>query len=60
MKLNWKRILRNAQCSMGMHAWARTTSSPDYLAGFNTRACGHCPTTQVFVSDLGRWVNNKR
>lgn len=60
MNVNWKKLLRDLQCLFGGHAWKRTTTSPDYLAGFNTRGCDHCPATQVYASELGRWIDNKR
>jgi hypothetical protein len=60
MKLDWKKVRRDLQCLFGRHVWIRTISAPAYLAGFNTRACVHCPATQVYASELGRWIDTKK
>lgn len=60
MKLDLKKVLRDVKCALGRHAWKRTTTGADYMAGFHTRGCDHCRASQVFASDLGRWLDNTK
>ena len=59
MKFKWRATVRQLQCTFGKHAWSRTTGSIEYRSGYNTRACEHCPASEIYASELGRWIENK-
>lgn len=49
-------ILRKWRCRFGRHKFKLDLSHPDSKLGFHVRTCQHCPTSEVYASELGEWV----